>query len=71
MTVRFGSIREPLADARGSEPSHDREGVDARQTHHITRSGDLLVPAASESPVQRDHGDQLVTVHLDQPQLGV
>ena len=38
MTVRFGSIREPLADARGSEPSHDREGVDARQTGTLGRA---------------------------------
>jgi hypothetical protein len=38
MTVRFGSIGEPLADARGSELSHDREGVVVRQAHDIVRS---------------------------------
>jgi len=28
VTVRFGAVRTPLADARGSEQSHDREGVE-------------------------------------------
>jgi len=28
VTVRFGAVGTPLADARGLEQSHDREGVE-------------------------------------------
>jgi len=32
VTARFGAIAKPLADARGSEPSHDRKGVVPRES---------------------------------------
>jgi len=38
MTVRLGAIGTSLADARGSDPSHDRKGVVSTQGHYITRS---------------------------------
>ena len=38
MTARSGSVAKPLADARGSERSHDRKGVVYRIKRHITRS---------------------------------
>src|SRR5436190_1823282 len=39
-TVCFGAIRQPLADARGSDQSHDREGVvSARWSHNFGDGG--------------------------------
>ncbi|SPF50414.1 hypothetical protein SBA4_4350014 [Candidatus Sulfopaludibacter sp. SbA4] len=38
MTARFDANPKPLANARGSERSHDRKGVAFRQVHNITRS---------------------------------
>jgi len=34
----MGSIGKPLADARGCERSHDREGVVHNRMRHTTRS---------------------------------
>ncbi|MDE3167986.1 MAG: hypothetical protein KGN36_19450 [Acidobacteriota bacterium] len=38
LTGRFGSVRQPLATAPGSEPSRDREGAVPDETEETTRS---------------------------------
>jgi len=48
-TARFGTTEEPLADARGSDQSHDRKGVISRKSakpggHGTSVEANLLLP---------------------------
>ncbi len=59
MTGWFGSVCQPLANARGSETSRDREGAVADETEETTRSshyynslgGSYLFTVYGEGPV--------------------